>query len=489
MNNEKYGWQRWYPLTYPGYYQKDLTESSSQQYEHCRLDVRRFAGAQLEIQSVSQQTDAVSTLTDDQGNVLAQWETVPKTLEIPVAACYLYLNNQYDKNPDFYLLVPSEKMKQPDGFLFCEDFTVPGLDGNDFYGEISSEAITGQGILLPYGIENALVIHKSTALDDWCLTAEITAPKGDEAICLGTRITQDRPCRHASLCCVDFGAKELRLYRGSNGKEMPTEIVQSASFADFPEKGEFILRLERVNLAIRASVTDLATGKEVSVTQELMTEENPPLSIAGACRAGKMFDSPQVFALSGHPILRRIYGTAKRFPKVIFFGDSLTQGAHNMPENGWAQMCAAQIGDSICCGRGSGDIWSCLNQVRTMLPILQPKAMVVTIGTNNTETTASAKTVRHLYEKFIRMAEYHGVRLILNCIPVCERSHIAATNKVLRSMDVPKCRFDLALTEGNEPDGAQIFDYYVSDKTHLNGQGNRILYTYFMEAFPWLCNL
>ena len=490
MNKEKCGWQRWYPLTYPGYYQKDLTEILSVHYEHCRLDVRRFAGVCVDVQAASEMKGAVSTLTDDKGNVLAQWETVPGTLEIPATACYLYLNNQYDINSDFYLLVPPEKMKKPNGFLFYEDFTtLAQWDGNDILGEFSPNNMTHQGLLIPRSIENALVIHKSTALDDWCLTAEITAPKGDEAICLGTRITQDRPCRHASLCCLDLGAKELRLYRGGTGKDMPVETLQCASVAELSEKGEFILRLERVNLAIRACVVDPTTGKQISVTQELMTEEAPPASIAGACRAGKMFDSPQVFALSGEPILRRIYGVEKVLPKVIFFGDSLTQGAHNMPENGWAQMCADEIGDSICCGRGSGDIWSCLNQVRTMLPTLRPKVMVVTIGSNNTEATASTQTVRHLYEKFIRMAEYHGVILILNCIPVCPRSHIADTNKVLRSLGVLKCRFDLALTENNEPDGTQIFDYYVSDKTHLNAHGNRKLYNYFMGAFPWLRNL
>ena len=118
MNKEKCTWQRWYPLTYPGYYKKDRTETPSQQYEHCRLNVRRFAGACLKIRAASELADAVSTLTDRQGNVLAQWETVPETLEIPAAACYLYLNNQYDKNSDFCLLIPREKMKTPNGFLF-----------------------------------------------------------------------------------------------------------------------------------------------------------------------------------------------------------------------------------------------------------------------------------------------------------------------------------------------------------------------------------
>jgi len=492
MNNktEQTGWERWYPLTYPGFYKRDLSECPSLCYEHCRLDVSLLRGECIGLHAVSEEENAFFSLTDEKGNILEQGETVPETIRIPETALHLYLNNYYAQNPDFYLSVPSAKFRKPNGFLFYEDFTNEAvLDANDFFGTIPAKDCTRHGLLLPRGIENALVIHKSTALDDWCLTAEVTAPEGDEVICLGTRITQDRPCKHASLCCVDLRADELYLYRGCTGNEMPEEIVQRISISGLIGKGEFTMRLERVDSAIRASVINPATGEEISVTQELEQEENPPISIVGACRAGKMFDSPQIFALSGSPVLRRFYGAAKVFPKVIFFGDSLTQGAHNLPENGWAQMCAAKIGNSLCSGRGSGDIWSCLNQVRTMLPALRPKAMVVTIGVNNRNNTVSTETVRGLYEKFIRMAEHQGVILILNCISICPREHIAETNRILCSLGTLKSRFDLALVENNEEGGAQIPGYYAADNTHLNAEGNRKLFQYFMRDFSWLQNL
>ena len=252
-------------------------------------------------------------------------------------------------------------------------------------------------------------------------------------------------------------------------------------------KGEFTLRLERVNLAIRATVVNPATGKSVSVTQPIMELETET-SVAGGCKAGKMFDSPQVFALSGAPLIRRLYGVAKFLPKVIFFGDSITQGAHNLPENGWAQMCAAEIGNSICCGRGSGDLWSCLNQVRTLAPALRPKAMVVTIGANNREDTVSLATAKGLYEKFVHIAQSLGILLILNRITSC-RPHVDATNRVIRSLGILGSRFDLALVENNAEGGKRITEYFVADQVHLNTEGNKILHRYFMQDFPWLREL
>ncbi len=487
---EQKRFKRWYPLSYPGFYNAELEETPSLTHEHCRVDVSAFREERIFLHAVSEE-ECPCSLTDADGRIFKQWEASAEEITIPENALYLYLNNNYAKNPDFYLSVPEEKRKRENGLLFYEDFTDGCLlDGNDFYKEIPAESCTPAGLILPVGIENALVIHKSTALDNWSLTAEVTAPNGDEAICLGTRITQGRPCKHGSLCCVDLAEKELRLYRANPGTEMPTEVLQKASLEGLIDKGEFTVRLERINVAIRATVINQATGNKISITQELMQEEAPPASIEGACRAGKMFDSPQIFALSGSPLLRRIYGSAKAFPKVIFFGDSITQGAHNMPEKGWAQMCAAEIGNSICCGRGSGDIWSCLNQVRTMLPTLRPKVIVVTIGANNRGNTVSLDTLKNLYEKFIFMAEYYGSIPIINCITPSLREHVEPTNQILRTLGALKSRFDLALTENNVVGGKQLLEtYYVTDRLHLNAAGNLELYRRIMLDFSWLCNL
>jgi hypothetical protein len=151
-------------------------------------------------------------------------------------------------------------------------------------------------------------------------------------------------------------------------------------------------------------------------------------------------------------------------------------------------MCAADIGDSICCGRGSGDIWSCLNQVRTLVPVLRPKAMVVTIGANNREDTASLKTVKGLYEKFVHIAETFGIILILNCVTSC-RPHVDETNRIIRSLGTLRSRFDLALVKDHEEGGERILDYYVSDQIHLNTEGNKVLHRLFMNDFSWLKNL
>jgi len=465
-------YERWYPLTDAGYYTETLEVSPSVSSECCAVDVSAYRGRVIGLHAVPG-AEACCALTDEDGAVLSRWSDAVDTLTIPENTGWLYISNDHVENPDFYLTVPADRVKRPNGLLFYEDFT------NDAEPD---------GTALPVGNENALVIHKSTALDDWTFTAEVTAVDHTEEIFFGSRITQPRPCRHATLCSVNFKDATLRLYRGSNGVSVPTEVVQEADISSIipTERGlcHYTLRVERIDSAIRASVISGVTGESVSVFQGLIQEETAT-TVAGACVAGKMFDSPQLFAAAGRPLLRRCYGAAKTTPKVMFFGDSLTQGAHNLPKDGWAQMSAAWFGDSMCCGRGSGDIWSCLNQVRSLVPACRPKAMVVTIGANNSvDVTAS------LYEKFIHMAEYWGVILILNCIPACDkRPQCEAMNQILRQLPALKCRFDLVTKENNRVDGRQIAAYYVADQTHLNGAGNRALYERFIRDFAWLKEL
>ena len=481
--------ERWYPLTYPGYYTDTMDIIPSVSSECCVLDVSAYRSRIIEIHART--SGGYCILTDEAGAVLCRWNDAPVELVVPETAKRLYLSNEHTENPDFYLMVPSGAVKKPCGLLFYEDFTnASSLDGNDFVGLLPTDACSENGLMLPMGIEHAVVINKSTAVDNWTLTAEVTLTDYTEEIFLGTRITQSKPCKHASLCSVDFASRTLRLYRGSNGQTIPTDVIKSTDISELiPADGrydyrEFTLHMERVNVAVRALVTNNATGKSVSVLQELIPEETAA-TIAGGCAAGKMYDSPQLFVTAGKPTLRRFYAAAKTTPKVMFFGDSLTQGAHNLPENAWAQMSAEYFGNSICCGRGSGDIWSCLNQVRSLVPLCRPKAMVITIGINNAvDVTAS------LYEKFIHMAEYWGVIPIINCVPACDkRPQGEKMNRILRKLPTLKCRFDLVTSHYNTADGGQITEYYAADETHLNGEGNRVLYERFIHDFSWLQTL
>ena len=478
--------ERWYPLTYPGHYTDTLDITDGLDWEHCALDVTAFRGCTLGISALCGD-DGRCVLTDSAGAVLGSWQDVPAELTIPETAGRLYLSNHHTRHADFYLTVPAGTLPKSNGLLFYEDFTRSSApDKNDFADCTLHGACTEQGLILSHGVENALVSSKSTAADRWTITAELTAREGTETVFFGTRITQPHLCKHATLCSVDFTAGVLRLYRGSNGRELPSEVIQTADILPILREGdeEFTLRMERLATAIQASITNNATGQQVTLYEGL-TQEETETTIAGGCRAGKMYDSAQLFVTAGRPVIRRFYAAAKTTPKVMFFGDSLTQGAHNLPENGWAQMSAAYFGNSMCCGRGSGDVWSCLNQVRSMVPVCRPKVMVVTIGTNNRPEMPAS-----LYDKFLHMAEYWGILPIVNCVPACnKRPQAEVMNRYLRQLPCLKCRFDLVTTHGSLPGGQQIMDYYVADATHLSGAGNRALYERFIRDFGWLKEL
>ena len=162
--------ERWYPLTDSGYYAEDLTVTASTEWECCAEDISPYRGCVIGLQAVGR-----CALTDGTGAVLQRWETIPQQLTVPESAGRLYISNRHTENPDFYITVPADRVKKPNGLLFYRDFTGPAAP---------------DGTALPVGIENALVIHRSTALDNWTFTAEITAVDHTEEIFFGSRITQ-----------------------------------------------------------------------------------------------------------------------------------------------------------------------------------------------------------------------------------------------------------------------------------------------------------
>lgn len=60
-------WEKWYPLTYSGYYTAELARVSSFRHECCRLDLSRFRGQIIGLKAVSEEPESICTLTDPEG--------------------------------------------------------------------------------------------------------------------------------------------------------------------------------------------------------------------------------------------------------------------------------------------------------------------------------------------------------------------------------------------------------------------------------------
>jgi len=384
-------------------------------------------------------------------------------------------------NPDLYIEVP-ENLVRKNGLIFGENF-LSDYDEGDF-SQFKGTVTDGYGLALPgTGASNGLIVDRVIALDNWSLVADVLTANNTEVVNLGTKITQQgTSANHSTRVEVSFGGGTIKIYNNSNGN-----LAQSGDISSIVSGNIYTVKLERIDRAIKATLVNRTTGSSVSIVSPDGAEGS---GNEGTNPAGKMFDSPIYYVGSGTPYLQNIYATCLRNAKVFIVGDSNTAGAHTTWENSWAPKAAEYFGNSLTGGRGSGYVTCCLNQLRSLLPAVKPKAVIVTIGTNYDGNINKAGYVG-LFKSIINVILDHGATPIINPVTACDvrKTGLTIVNEVVNELKQIGCRFDLATSLNNDWDDGQDTQYYYTDDVHLNTAGNTLLYNIITSQLGWLKNI
>jgi lysophospholipase L1-like esterase len=169
-------------------------------------------------------------------------------------------------------------------------------------------------------------------------------------------------------------------------------------------------------------------------------------------------------------------------PSVIFYGDSITEGVgmssidptnNNRLENAWAYVLKDIIGNSINSGMGGDTSDGVIARLQSEAQFLNPKFVVVTIGTNGgTGTNTQAK-----YQQIINLCNSMGTTLILNHIPANYSGSVVggnaiAVNQLIDSLGVKVgCKFDVATSINHDPSQGDDSSLFIGDNTHPNYLG------------------
>lgn len=450
--------------------------------EYTKMDVERYRGADILVHNMHS-ASGCSQILDASNAVLSTFSgenTAVGTVKIPSTAKWFVISNSFVKNPDFYVSVPSE-MGDNDGHIFGENFLFD-YDAGDF-SQFNGTVVSGKGLQLPgTGASNGLVLDKVIDLDNWSLIADILTSDNSETVSLGTKITQPGSANHSTRVDVAFGNASISIYNNATNT-----LVVSESISSIISGNIYTVKLERIDRNIKATLINRTTGQSVSVVSNDYPQGSGQ---EGINAAGKMFDSPIFYVGSGTPWLQNIYATCLTRAKVLIVGDSITAGAHTAYENTWAPNVAEYFGNSLSGGRGSGQVLCCLNQLRTLVPVVKPKAVIVTIGTNYINNIAKSGYAG-LFKSIINLIREYDAVPIVNNVPACDarKTGLSIINEVVNELKQIGCRFDLATSLNNDWDDGQDSQYYYTDDVHLNDAGNTLLYNIVTTQLGWLKNI
>ena len=450
--------------------------------EYTKMDVERYRGANILVHNMHS-ASGCSQILDASNAVLSTFSgenTAVGTVKIPSTAKWFVISNSFVKNPDFYVSVPSE-MGDNDGLIFGENFLFD-YDAGDF-SQFNGTVVSGKGLQLPgTGASNGLVLDKVIDLDNWSLIADILTSDNSETVSLGTKITQPGSANHSTRVDVAFGNASISIYNNATNT-----LVVSESISSIISGNIYTVKLERIDRNIKATLINRTTGQSVSVVSNDYPQGSGQ---EGINAAGKMFDSPIFYVGSGTPWLQNLYATCLTRAKVLIVGDSITAGAHTTYENTWAPKAAEYFGNSISGGRGSGQVLCCLNQLRSLIPVVKPKAVIVTIGTNYISNIAKSGYAG-LFKSIVNLIREYDAIPIVNNVCACDarKTGLTIINEVVDELKQIGCRFDLATSLNNDWDDGQDSQYYYTDDVHLNDAGNTLLYNIVTTQLGWLKNI
>lgn len=474
---------RLYPQCTDGYYSSSLSVTSSNSYECCALDVTHLLGTKIYLNVETNNAGYIS-LVDTSGNKLVHTTNNLTEIDIPNNASKLYISNYIKNKPDWYLeVVETPSTSSP--YLFYCDFTKPStIEKYLQYNSVKGTMTQGSGLVLNTGFSNAIIINKRIILNDFVLESNVVTKPTDnvwkEQIVMGARCLDGSS--HGTVVQFDFVNKKVKIHQKNDGTSLSSTVLKTVDMTDELLNGytDFKLIVQRKDAKIIAKIVNPANNVSVETISEPARSTSE--GSVGYNSGGMSYDCPQMCVVAGSPVIKNFFATCKRNVNVLLLGDSITQGSRIVFENAWANKVIEYFGNSLQGGRGSGNIRNCVNNARSLMPIVRPKVLVVTIGTNNTTSVIAEQ-----YLCFKALADYYGAILIVNTPWACDaRSQCENMKTKIVSLNLNTCRFDLATKLGKVDSGKQDTQYFAEDNVHLNDLGNEVTYNYFINQFGYL---
>ena len=186
---------------------------------------------------------------------------------------------------------------------------------------------------------------------------------------------------------------------------------------------------------------------------------------------------------------------------LIMYGDSITETESYYPvclfPYSWPQLIIKRIPNSITSAVSGGKVSSLLNRMKSELPYLDVKYVMVTIGTNGGNSVDN-------FTDIIEYIKSLGMIPILNHIPCNESQTQIENNAIIDTVRlkfmISGADFDLATSlnnDGKELDKSTMFwEDYSSDYSffghdywhHPNVKGSEAMYEQILTDLPWIVN-
>lgn len=316
------------------------------------------------------------------------------------------------------------------------------------------------------GLNNYLLLNRQYGINTRKLSVKVTVGSDTKFNLFTMEI--DRTHQWGTLIQADVKAGVLRIYKPYNADNpIYPEVLTEHPYA-FAAGHEYTLEMMRDYYKNKFIIIDNSTG----VTD---TTVSPGQS------SGLLRDAFAIATESGAaPIVKQFTITAQFKPriKVLFIGDSITEGLSSYPD------FFSQHGTFAISGRSAGIVSGVQNRVLSEIAILKPKYVSIMIGTNGFNTV---ENLTQVCTDIIKL----GVTPILNNIPWKTPASVVGDNEIIatvrKNLKLKGAAFDAA-TSVDGLNMQQDLSLYNKDGVHPNALGIQKMFERFKKDLPQLFN-
>ena len=336
----------------------------------------------------------------------------------------------YEKDrKEQYLLLPK-------GPLFNYSFETE--INSDFIPNNNWSVVDGRLISTSAGINNRLIHNKYVSISQKYTYCRFTV-HSDTYFGVGWLSSAYR--LDGSLFTIDAANGKLNIHQAwSDGNTVPS-VKYTLSYT-FVDGRDYLIKIKKDGHTNYVSIMDCLTGEESQTIQSIQTSTNGLDEFSG----GRQMDRLQLVHLSGtSPNIQYIRCcTSYKEPLVVVYGDSITEGDRVYNGQTYVDLMKEALGEErvMCSGLSGSQISSIITKMQFELPLLKPKFVMVSIGTNGGNT-------QELFNQAKQVIEENGAIPIVN-VPPMGYSDLETLRTYIFNLGVTTTRFDIATSVNND---------------------------------------
>ena len=385
---------------------------------------------------------------------------------------HIFTKNFNSKKMSDSVELMEESMHNISGSNVLFDLSFSSEIPADFTENANWTISNGKVVSTSAGLANRLQVKQCVTIDKRVTTCRFTA-HADTKFAIGWVVPSGCWKYCSTLIGIDAENSSVNIYNAWNSPNTLPTVLETLSYT-FVNGRDYIFKIRKDEHINYVSIIDCLTGEQ---SEEIHTTQTSNVDAGlGEFAGGRQLGYMSLVHIGGtSPEVSWLRVSAEKAnPLVIVYGDSITQGARLYNGQSYVDLLADSIGrdKGVYASAIDGATIATIKPIMAYeIPILKPKYVIVTIGTNSGGSQSD-------YDALLAQIESYGAIPIINVPPCPVTDDVPAYWQYILNLGIQSALFNVATALNNAPEDGRNTALYA-DNSHPNANGHTAMFKRF----------